>query len=53
MWVLILITVTGLSGTAPNIVSVDGFKTQASCISAVQFSKKRNLVHDAYCVSKQ
>lgn len=52
MWVLILITTTFGSDTAPNIVSVDGFKSREACISAVKFSKKRNEISDAYCVSK-
>lgn len=52
MWALILVTVTYGSSSSYIITSVDNFKTKESCVKAVEFSKKRQVIQDAYCVPK-
>lgn len=50
MWVLYVIAMTG-SGSI-SLTSESGFTTRNKCIAAVNFSKNRRQVYDAWCVEK-
>lgn len=52
MWALILVTITWGSNNSPSITYIDGFRTRQACVEAVQFSKKRVPIADAWCVAK-
>lgn len=51
MWILIVIVSAGFSDSGYGITSVE-MSTRERCIAAVEFSKKRSRIHDAYCIQK-
>lgn len=51
MWILIVIASAGFGDSGYGITSVE-MTSREKCIKAVEFSKKRSRVYDAYCVEK-
>ena len=51
MWILIVIASSGWGDSGYGITSVE-MSTRERCVAAVEFSKKRSRVYDAYCIQK-
>ena len=56
MWLMFIIAMGspdyGESTSNPLAITSAEFQTRESCVAAVQFSKKRTQVADAWCVKK-
>ena len=55
MWIMFLVVMSRpptITDTAPITVVQSEFSTRDSCIAAVNFSKTRSRIADAWCVKK-
>lgn len=50
-WILVIIAFNTGGGYSPSITSIE-MNSRESCVSAVKFSKSRQIIKDAYCIKK-